>query len=193
MHIRRKPKHESGIKCDIHKVYSLSCDDYDALWERSGGVCEACGFEPDSRGRRGLVIDHDHKYGNAAVRGLICRWCNTALGALENPDVHPAFGPGPGGSFRSYLHRAWFVRVADPKGLAHQPVDRALLDREIKEWRKHNKALFSTDPKAALVPLDKAAVTARILREEMSHHAFAALVRAVNAIAEDAKEKRAAR
>ncbi len=36
MHIRRKPKHESGIKCVIHKTYSLDCDDYEALWARSG-------------------------------------------------------------------------------------------------------------------------------------------------------------
>lgn len=186
MHIRRKSKHESGIKCDIHKIYSLSCDDYDALWKRSGGVCEACGFEPD-RPERGLVIDHDHKYGNAAVRGLICRWCNTALGKLENPDINPAFGPGPGSWFRSYFRRAWFVRIADSQTDIDVPVDRERLGQELKAWRNYNKALFSRAPKTALVPLDKASVAAEILREQMNPQAFGVLVRSINKLAEEPK------
>jgi hypothetical protein len=169
MHIRRKPKHESGIACDIHKIYSLTCDDYDALWKRSGGVCEACGFQPDSP-RRGLVIDHDHKYGNTAVRGLICRWCNTAL----------AFGPGPGSWFGSYFRRAWFARNQDHREDAPVLVDRSQLSQELKRWRSYNKALFSADPKTALVPLDKASVTAQILREQMSPQAFGALARSIS-------------
>lgn len=186
MHIRRKPKHESGIKCDIHKIYSLSCDDYDALWRRSGGICEACGFEPDSP-QRGLVIDHDHKYGDAAVRGLICRWCNTALGKLENPDVHPAFGPGPGSWFRGYFRRAWFVRSQPPQADIPVLVDRERLGSELTRWRTYNKALFSSDPKVVLVPLDQPAVAARILREQLSPQGFGALVRTINKLAETPK------
>ncbi|TGB06535.1 endonuclease domain-containing protein [Streptomyces sp. MZ04] len=186
MHFRRRPQHSGGIGCPVHQFYSLSCDDYEALWERSGGVCEACGFEPD-RPERGLVIDHDHRYGDAAVRGLICRWCNNALGRLENPDVHPAFGPGPGSWFRSYFRRAWFVRTPDRQASVDVLVDRERLGVELREWRKYNKALFSTNPKAAMVPLDKASITAEILREEMSHQAFATLVRTVNKMRETPK------
>lgn len=186
MHFRRRPKHSGGIDCPIHKIYSLSCDDYEALWERSGGTCEACGFEPDSP-ERGLVIDHDHKYGSTAVRGLICRWCNVALGRLENPDVHPAFGPGPGSWFGSYFRRAWFVRTPNPQLGIAVPVDRVKLGVELREWRRYNKALFSTNPKAALVPLDKTSVTAEILREGMSSQAFAALVRTLNKLTETVK------
>lgn len=183
MHIRRKAKHASGIKCAIHKIYSLDCDDYEALWVRSGGLCEACGFEPDRR-ERGLVIDHDHKYGDAAVRGLLCRWCNTALGRLENPDVNPAFGLGaPGVWFQGYLRRAWFVRTSRPLPVGEALVDRQRLGPELKKWRSYNKALFSSNPQTALVPLDKASVTARFLREQMSPQAFGALVRAVNDLA----------
>lgn len=186
MHIRRKPKHVSGTKCDAHKIYSLSCEDYDALWERSGGVCEACGYEPD-RPERGLVIDHDHKYGDAAVRGLLCRWCNTALGKLENPDINPAFGPGPGSWFRSYFRRAWFVRVSESQVGIDVLVDRERLGQALKTWRTYNKALFSRNPKTALVPLDKPSVTAEILREQMNSQAFSVLVRAVNRLAEEPK------
>lgn len=186
MHIRRKPKHESGIKCDIHKVYSLSCDDYETLWARSGGVCEACGYQPESP-QRGLVIDHDHKYGATAVRGLICRWCNTALGKLENPDINPAFGPGPGSWFRSYFRRAWFVRTPDPQADVAVLIDRDQLGSELKKWRSYNKALFSTNPMTALVPLDKPSVAATILREQMSPQAFGVLVRTVNKPPESAE------
>ncbi|MFE2832220.1 endonuclease domain-containing protein [Streptomyces mirabilis] len=185
MHIRRKPKHESGIKCQAHKGYLLTCEEYEALWARSGGACEACGFQPETR-EYGLVIDHDHKYGKTAVRGLICRWCNTALGKLENPDVNPAFGPGPGSWFGSYFRRAWFVRTPDPQTDVTVLIDRSQLDSEIKRWRSYNKALFSTNPRTALVPLDKPSVTVEILREQMSPQAFGVLVRTVNKLAESA-------
>ncbi|KYK14246.1 endonuclease domain-containing protein [Streptomyces rochei] len=189
MHIRRKPKHESGIKCVIHKTYSLDCDDYEALWARSGGLCEACGYEPDRR-ERGLVIDHDHKYGDAAVRGLICRWCNAALGRLENPDINPAFGSGgPGVWFQGYLRRAWFVRTPQSQATGRTLVDRQQLGPELKKWRSYNKALFSASPGTALVPLDKASVTAEILREQMSPQAFGALVRSINTLASDTKAR----
>lgn len=191
MHIRRKSKHESGIKCAIHKTYSLSCDDYEDLWERSGGVCEACGTEPSTESRCGLVIDHDHKYGSAAVRGLICRWCNTILGQLENPNIHPAFGPGPGRWFRDYFMRAWFVRHRRGLVAANGFLDREQLHEQVQTWRKYNKALFSTDPKAALVPLDQPAVAARILREQLSHQGFGALVRTVNMLAIEPKKNSA--
>lgn len=186
MHFRGKSKHESGIDCKTHKVYSLSCDDFEALWERGGGVCETCGFEPTSP-QRGLVIDHDHRYGNSAVRGLICRWCNTVLGQLENPDINPAFGRGPGGWFAGYFRRAWFVRNQREPFLTDTRVDRTQLQEELRRWRTYNKALFSSDPKAALVPLDKPSVVAEILREEMSPQAFGALARAVSKLSEAPK------
>jgi hypothetical protein len=184
MHFRRKSKHESGIECQTHKVYSLTCEDFDALWARSEGKCEACGQTPSEGSRRGLVIDHDHRYGNAAVRGLICRWCNSVLGQLENPDVHPAFGSGPGRWFTGYFVRAWFVRHRPTVAASDDFLDREQLHDQVKAWRKYNKALFSSNPKAALVPLDQPAAAARILREQLSHQAFGALVRAVNQLAE---------
>ena len=187
MHFRRKPKHESGITCQTHKVYSLTCEDFDALWKRSGGNCEACGQAPQEGPRLGLVIDHDHHYGNTAVRGLICRWCNTVLGQLENPDIHPPFGSGPGGCFRGYFQRAWFMR--NQRELVMDAfVDRERLGEELRRWKKYNKALFSSDPKAALVPLDQPSVVAEILRAEMSPQAFGALVRAVNKLRETPKQ-----
>lgn len=42
--------------------------------------CEVCGREDK------LHIDHNHKTGK--VRGVLCNWCNTALGQLrEDPQI----------------------------------------------------------------------------------------------------------
>lgn len=68
MPVRHRPTHASGIQCDAHRAYALSCEDYEALCTRSSGLCEACGYRPKRREGR-LVIDHDHKYGDTAVRG----------------------------------------------------------------------------------------------------------------------------
>lgn len=54
--------------------YGLSQDEYQALVARQSGLCALCD-QP-----RALVVDHDHASGR--IRGLLCRPCNTALGAF---------------------------------------------------------------------------------------------------------------
>lgn len=60
--------------------YGLSITEYDAMLERCGGRCEACGEFPsgDTPRQRILHVDHDHATGR--IRGLICYRCNQALG-----------------------------------------------------------------------------------------------------------------
>jgi len=58
----------------IRQVYRLSMVEYKRLVELSGGACAICRIIGP------LNIDHDHKTGE--VRGLLCRTCNLALGAL---------------------------------------------------------------------------------------------------------------
>jgi hypothetical protein len=49
------------------------------MYERASGRCEICGrLEDDDCGL--LCIDHDH--GSGAVRGLLCRKCNAAIGQM---------------------------------------------------------------------------------------------------------------
>jgi len=58
--------------------YGMRSGEFDALLERQGGRCAICrGDKP-----RGLNwhVDHDHKSG--AIRGILCKPCNTALGAF---------------------------------------------------------------------------------------------------------------
>ena len=55
------------------------------LLELQGGVCAICGQNREVGGRR-LAIDHDHK--TKAIRGMLCTWCNQALGQLgEDPKL----------------------------------------------------------------------------------------------------------
>lgn len=168
--------HVSGRPCSTHSTYLLTCDEYDNLWERAGGRCEACGHLPDpERDSDYLVIDHDHRYGSGAVRGLICKWCNGALGRLENPRIAPAFGPGPGRHFKGYLHRAWFVRRQDSTHI-QQPMDRPALREELRGWRRWC-SLLSGHRAGVVIPTQKPAEAARTLREALSPIAYAALLR----------------
>jgi|ERR1700676_3411860 len=57
------------------KQYGLTLEQYDAMLQNQGGVCAVCGL---TRGTRRMAVDHDHKTNK--VRGLLCQFCNTALG-----------------------------------------------------------------------------------------------------------------
>lgn len=173
-------RHVSGVLCKAHKVYSLTCDEYEALWERSGGRCEACGRAFDLA-KRDHAIDHDHRYGYKAVRGIVCVRCNGYLARLETPRLHPTFGSGPGRWFADYFRRAWFVRShhSSPPPTS-KLVDHDKFRAEMRDWSAHNKHLFTRDPKATVVPTDKPSEIAKILRAEMSPQAFASLVRILN-------------
>jgi len=57
-----------------------------------------------------LFIDHDHRYGFSAVRGLLCSRCNSKLGGMERAhnsilkiDRDPVFGP--------YVRNSWHLQV----------------------------------------------------------------------------------
>jgi len=66
-----------------HKVYGLSCDQYERLLNRNGGLCEICGIPGRLAARGKLYIDHDHAGGWTAVRGLVCSRCNIRIRDAE--------------------------------------------------------------------------------------------------------------
>ena len=53
------------------KLYEITQEQYDKMFEQQHGVCYIC-FSPPNR--QGLNIDHDHITGR--VRGLLCWFCN---------------------------------------------------------------------------------------------------------------------
>lgn len=72
----------------LRRSYGINASEYGALLSRQAGVCAICGQpEQHAGGRHGdtqrqLAVDHDHETG--MVRGLLCSFCNTAIGALRH-------------------------------------------------------------------------------------------------------------
>jgi hypothetical protein len=60
----------------LRRKYGLDTDGYEALLEWSNGGCAICGAKTP------LAVDHDHATG--ALRGLLCRHCNTGLGQFRD-------------------------------------------------------------------------------------------------------------
>jgi hypothetical protein len=64
--------------------YGISLEVYNAMLEQQGGVCAICGEK--CRTGESLAVDHHHETG--VVRGLLCRACNGAIGALgDDPEI----------------------------------------------------------------------------------------------------------
>jgi hypothetical protein len=62
----------------LWKQYGITIEDYNRLRDEQGGHCAICPTVPD--GAFSLCVDHDHNTG--AIRGLLCKHCNKALGLL---------------------------------------------------------------------------------------------------------------
>ena len=78
---RRRAKDPEGFRAKQRRYemlhsYGITEEDYDRLFEEQGGVCAICGESPEDH----LAVDHDHE--TKAVRGLLCRRCNSGLGLL---------------------------------------------------------------------------------------------------------------
>ena len=66
---------------EYHRVrrlnsYGLTLEDFNILVTKQNGVCLICDHESK------LVVDHDHESG--AVRGLLCRRCNSGIGMFDD-------------------------------------------------------------------------------------------------------------
>lgn len=59
--------------------YGITHDEFDAMEAAQGGLCAAC-RGPQQHGWKRLCVDHDHATGK--VRGLLCDFCNRAVGLL---------------------------------------------------------------------------------------------------------------
>lgn len=68
---------------NIKRLYGLSREDYQKLYDGQSGRCASCkDDEPANCSRRFLHVDHCHETGR--VRGLLCLACNVALGKLRD-------------------------------------------------------------------------------------------------------------
>jgi hypothetical protein len=62
------------------RLYGLSPQAFADLLSAQGGACAICGSK--DFGKRGPHVDHDHATGE--VRGILCHWCNIAVGCLRD-------------------------------------------------------------------------------------------------------------
>lgn len=76
----------SSRRSYLMRTYGLTLEDYDAMLEAQGGVCDICGGPQITKDQRTgkilpLDVDHDHKTGK--VRSLLCNSCNNKLKVFE--------------------------------------------------------------------------------------------------------------
>jgi hypothetical protein len=64
----------------LMRVYGLTVEDYDRMYEEQGGACAICRNPKNDGPRPSLHVDHDHATGE--VRGLLCNLCNVGLGSF---------------------------------------------------------------------------------------------------------------
>lgn len=60
--------------------YGMTLKDFDDLFESQGRKCALCRSEKSDA--KNFVVDHDHKTG--VVRGILCSYCNRALGMFKD-------------------------------------------------------------------------------------------------------------
>jgi hypothetical protein len=63
---------------NLERNYGMTLEQYQEKVRQQDGKCAICGTAPDHR----LHVDHDHRTG--AVRDLLCRPCNYALGNAQD-------------------------------------------------------------------------------------------------------------
>jgi hypothetical protein len=62
-------------------LYGITSEQYAALLEQQGDRCAICRTDTPG-GKGGWHVDHDHAIGR--VRGLLCHYCNLALGNFKD-------------------------------------------------------------------------------------------------------------
>lgn len=66
----------------VARQYGLTARQYEELEISHNGLCAICGNHEKSRRNKSLAVDHCHETGK--VRGMLCSWCNRALGLLKH-------------------------------------------------------------------------------------------------------------
>lgn len=75
----------SKAKWKLKDRYGITPEEYDAMLVKQEYRCSICGIHNDDL-HHSLCVDHDHT--TEAVRGLLCKPCNLALGNMrDNPKL----------------------------------------------------------------------------------------------------------
>lgn len=71
----------SSANSKLKKRFGITLQEYEQMVAAVQGKCEICGAT-SSYGKHRLAVDHDHKSG--LLRGILCKSCNTGLGAFRD-------------------------------------------------------------------------------------------------------------
>jgi hypothetical protein len=78
-----KENPEKRRKRKLLANYGITTEQYNEMLEAQSHGCKICGSkDPRNKSYRYLVVDHCHQSG--IVRGLLCDYCNVALGRFED-------------------------------------------------------------------------------------------------------------
>jgi hypothetical protein len=87
----------------LKKTYGITLEQYNKLLVEQNYSCYIC-QKSITEFKKRLAVDHNHKTGE--IRGLLCMWCNKALGLFHDKIGH---------FYRASLHlqrkTGWFVPV----------------------------------------------------------------------------------
>lgn len=97
--------------CSTHeKSFRLTCDEMEDVRAHSGYACGICGNYG-----AGFVIDHDHAISPHAVRGTLCKRCNTNYMSRIDNGLYPICDR----TF-AYISNPWYL-ARRGKTLGHNP------------------------------------------------------------------------
>lgn len=71
-----------GLKNQRWRKYGLTHEMFVEMMAAQGNKCAACDASLSALPSGDVHVDHDHETG--AVRGILCRFCNTAIGLLKD-------------------------------------------------------------------------------------------------------------
>tara|TARA_R110000868_G_scaffold77432_3_gene221696 strand:+ start:43 stop:510 length:468 start_codon:yes stop_codon:yes gene_type:complete len=78
---KNRHRYSSRLRYNLLNRYGISSEKYGEMLAAQDGKCAVCRGDV-SWGRRNFSVDHDHDTGK--VRGLLCSYCNTAIGHLKD-------------------------------------------------------------------------------------------------------------
>lgn len=65
----------------LKSKYGITINDYNNMFKEQKGCCKICGEHQDTIKSK-LCVDHCHTTGK--IRGLLCQYCNSAIGFLKD-------------------------------------------------------------------------------------------------------------
>ncbi|MDQ0904146.1 hypothetical protein QFZ22_000131 [Streptomyces canus] len=131
------PYHERpGGRACSHARYRLSCADFDELMRQAEDRCQLCRRTAAETRHGHLVIDHDFRVGDWAVRGVLCSTCNGKIERVADP------------ACAAYLSNPWYRQMLAVRGLpmemAEPPLDAAVRAGR-RMWRRSAEGWCALD------------------------------------------------